>query len=388
MTVPSEIRQLLGSVAIQAHASLACSLDGPIGETHLVVADGQMFVFTRESMFGDFTRVALDAAHPPYLEPGDFNDTLHIALANGTAHELNVSTFERDSVAAVIAGGAERVASEPTPPEKPAPAPAAPAQVPALPDPEHHEGASKDLTHGKQKSFSQPEPEPKPPDPPPAAPAETVVAATGKEAADEQRGVFYGNDVGCAGCLLQLAVFFGAIGALWLLHIQAMAQLGSIFGTVFADDDATYVVTKIAVVICGMWAGFKGAVWIEHLFKARDMTGMVLIGADTAKFIGRRRAFVVSFDLRRPIRYSVEAFSKTPPNDEAGKLQKRQWTVLVRLEQGEESAALRVTQHCFESQLSWCGQRPEIVAREPEHRHAVNAQEQTARRALIRLRKA
>ncbi|MBK8206269.1 MAG: hypothetical protein IPK87_05645 [Planctomycetes bacterium] len=385
MNVPSEIRQLLGSAAIHAHASLACSLDGPIGETHLVVADGQMFVFTRESMFGGFTRVALDAAHPPYLEPGDFNDTLYIALADGTAQELNVSTFERDSVAAAIASGAELATGEPPPPEKPAAA--VPTQVPSLPEPEHHEGTSKDLTHGKRKSFSPPEPTPKPPDPLPSTPAETVVAATGQEAADEQRGVFYGNDVGCAGCLLQLAVFFGAIGALWLLHIQAMAQLGSIFDTVFADDDATYVVTKIAVVICGMWAGFKGAVWLERVFKARDMTGMVMIGGDTAKFIGRRRAFVVSFDLRQPIRYSAEAFTKTPPNDEAGKPQKRHWTVLVRLEQGEESAALRVTQHCFESELSWCGQRPEIVTREPEHRHAVHVQEQTARRALSRMRK-
>lgn len=384
MNVPSEIRQLLGSAAIHAHASLACSLDGPIGETHLVVADGQMFVFTRETMFGGFTRVALDAAHPPYLEPGDFSDTLHIALADGTAHELNVSTFERDSVAAAIAGRAELATSEPPRPE--APAPAAPTQVPAPPEAEHNEGTSKDLTHGKRKSFSQVEPVAKAPSLPPSGTTESVVAPTGREAADEKRGVYYGNDVGYVGCLLQLAGLCGAVVAMWLLHAEAMSQLGNIFDTRFRDDGATYVVTKIVAVICGLWAGFRCAMLLERVFKAHDMTGMVLIGGDTAKFIGRRHVFVVSFDLRQPIRYSVEAFSNTRPDDVAGKPKPRHWTVLVRLDQGETSAALRVNQQCFEEDLSWCGMWPDIVAKAPTHQHAVSMQEQTARRALARMR--
>ena len=77
MDVPSEIRNLLSGREPKAHAALSCSIHGPIGETHFVVADGQLFVFERESLFGEFKPVALDPAHPPRLEKGTFSDTLH-----------------------------------------------------------------------------------------------------------------------------------------------------------------------------------------------------------------------------------------------------------------------------------------------------------------------
>lgn len=112
MGIPPEIRKLLGTREASAHASLSCGLRGPIGETHLVVADGQLFVFERESLIGEYTRVELAAV--PVLEQGDFTDTLHLLAVDGSDAELTVTSFEREAVASVLAAAA-----------KPAPPPAA-----------------------------------------------------------------------------------------------------------------------------------------------------------------------------------------------------------------------------------------------------------------------
>lgn len=76
-------------------ASLACRLDGPIGETPPVVADGQTFVFTRKSLLGSSPPSHL-MAHAPYAGPGDFNAPLHRALDQSAALRVAQHGYESE----------------------------------------------------------------------------------------------------------------------------------------------------------------------------------------------------------------------------------------------------------------------------------------------------
>jgi hypothetical protein len=304
MSAPSDIRKLLGDREPKAYAALSCSIDGPIGETHLVVADGQLFVFTRESLLGEYQQLKLDSAHPPKLERGDFSDTLHLALADGSAHDLNVSSFERDAVNEVLAQeSAPAAAADEKADDNPF---ELPSQIAAekeaeeafqLPSVAAIETQKEPPGGGliELKKFAE-QVEEVPPVNKEWEPNEETIDREGK--ADE-RAVYHSEHPGNLGCWLQFFLFAGAIAALWSLQIAAYESTARLLDWDVDTDSASYVLSKIVAVIAGAWLGVKLAGIISWIAHRNNWGGYLEFKGMDAVFHGPKDAWKKSIDLSK-----------------------------------------------------------------------------------------
>jgi len=283
MGLPSEIERLVGDARVDASASLSCGLDGPIGETHLVLAEGRLILFTRDSLIGTPTRHELDRANPPRVEKGDFSDTLHIELPDGASHALNVSSFERDAVTKLLAACAEPVESRPQKADPPAPA--------VIPEPQHEPLRAPGPPTAESAPSAEPDKRPE------AAPTEE----------DEQAGkavsVYHCSETGCSSCLAQVLLFFGTPVGMWFAHVQAMATVGA------ASDSAMYIITKVLAVIAGFYLGFKLLTLLTNLLQQANWEGRVEVKGQVARIRGPRGKWELVVDGARPFRVSCGIMS-------------------------------------------------------------------------------
>ena len=354
MSVPSEIRKLLAGREPKAYASLSCSFHGPIGETHFVVADGQLFVFERESLIGDFKRVTLDPGFPPKLEKGTFSDTLHVALADGEAYELTVSSFDRDALEQVLlenatAARAESVASvEAMTSEALAEAPAeladAPTAVPESPDSPAQDGLI-DLRKMAQEVDSKPQ---QPPTEPKRALSE-VQQAKDNEPEDDKRedaqvATYYGSDSGCFGCTLLLVVFAAAVIGFWYLHIEAARTIGLIGPTEEDADSFSFIATKIIALIAGAYVGGRAAQLVNKVLNGLGLTGRVMFSQNVIQVFGRLGKWHLMITTPVEFQMTLEAYSEVEAaTDSQGKPAKRAINYYLRIQQHGKSALLKTS---------------------------------------------
>lgn len=403
MAVPSEIRKLIGDRDVKAHASLSCSFQGPIGETHFVVADGQLFVFERESLVGKFRSIELDPAHPPKMVPGTFNDELHVALADGSAHELQVSSFDRDSIKKLLEENAGP-APTPTPPadkpfepsEKQATTPQAEVSVEQMSslsdlealfdtgedfpkveedsDSSSPNDAVKDLQDATAKlqeskdgedtglidlkalefnlqqaennapATVEPIQQPDYASPPAIDEDEAREAAEAAKHAEKQRNknIYFGNDPGCVGCLIQTLLFFGGILAMWYAHEIGMLNAGVVEPDQEYDENLVFVLTKILAVIAGIYLGGKSASLFGKLFQKLNWTGTIAFVKGRAIVMGPRGKWQMVLDPSTPFSFEGGAHSSIQSStDDKGRPTKRSFIVFIRVVQEPTSFTLR-----------------------------------------------
>lgn len=327
MGIPPEIRKLLGTREASAHASLSCGLQGPIGETHLVVADGQLFVFERESLIGEFTEVEIDPAHPPRLESGTFNDVLHLAIADGAAYELQVSSFDRDAIRQLLDEHAAGPRADAQTPEPPA------AETPAVIE----------TVTAPPPTVAPPPAAHAPQEPDPDELKEREEAARDAEKRGTQHA-YYGSDPGCAGCLIQAVIFFGGIVAMWFAHEHAMLNIGVVEPTDTYDESPVFVITKIVAVIAGMYLGGKTASIVGGIFRKLNWTGWVAFVKDRAVAIGQRGKWQIVIDSGQPFQFEGGAHSSlSASTDKDGKPTKRSFSVFVRVNQDGKYFTLKTS---------------------------------------------
>jgi hypothetical protein len=370
MAVPAEIRKQLGDREPSAHASLSCGLTGPIGEVHFIVADGQLFVFERESLVGEFRAVDLDAAHPPRLEAGSFNDVLHMALADGSAHELQVSSFDRDAITALLDRTGARSVSEGPPPAE------APDESAAEPEP---------------MLIEMPRPEPEPLETPAAEPApetgpaadsdeEAAELAADKEAQKHEGREFHGSDPGCTGCLIQFVLFAAGVVALWFAHEQAMLNTGVVAPEDEYDESFLFVITKIAAVVAGMYLGGKLAGLAGRVFRRLQWTGRALVERGSCVVEGPRAKWTLTVDLSRE--FTLEGATHTSGKGEG----KHSHGVWVRLQQDGRHADFKTTYMRARTQPRFEGVPLARLEKDREAPQTLSIQELTLRRLVRRLK--
>ncbi len=329
MSLPSELAALLQGATVRAHASVSASMTGPIGETHLVAVANGLRVFSRESLVGQFEEFTLDPDHEPRLEQGDFADTLLLALADGSAHELNVSSFEREAV--------RRVLHPPPPAPEPEKLPA-PAEEPAP------------IVSRAQEPGPDAEPAPKP----------VTRYDRSSEAGAE---IIFGSNVGTTGCLVQVALLAGGVAALWFLHNLAIEQLGTMLGTQYTDEDFVFILTKIAAVIGGVYAGGRMSKVFGRFVRRLNWAGIIIFKGTRLAVMGQRGTFTRSFDTRLPIQVAVVAH--TSMQQEQQSPAKRAYNLFATLEQDGNSVLLKATQFATEPQLDVEGLTIQTVTEKP-----------------------
>lgn len=384
MLIPPEIERLLQGAAPQAHAALGCGLAGPIGETHLVVANGQLIVFTRDSLFAEFARVAADPSGGLRLEAGTFSHTLHLKLADGVAHELNVSSFEHDNVKRVLEVLAAHASSPAPPPPMPAPTPQAPPPAP-MPSPRHAEPAPEpppQPAQPKQATKPSESGRAKPTAPPPSQWAPKDISRRAHTL--QQRGIYYGSNSGCGGCLLMMLLFFGPIAALWIAHIYAMETLGGLFNTRFSEDDISYFFTKAAAVVAGIYVGYRFFAWFDAWYEDAWYRGGVHFDKSILRVIGERRSYEVAFDLQKPIVMAMQAV-KPAESKTSGDTSRQPVVVIVYLRQGAASAALRTSLNVPADDIRLDDRKPEWIDKEPENVRKLLVAEENFNRVMERL---
>ncbi|MBZ0134899.1 MAG: hypothetical protein K8I27_00835 [Planctomycetes bacterium] len=383
MAVPSEIRKLIGDRRVKAHASLSCSFQGPIGETHFIVADGQLFVFERESLIGDFRPVALDPSHPPSIEKGTFDDTLHVTFADGVAHQLRVSSFDRDALEHVLLEHAS------APPVETIRESTIPADNPPVATQETLDQAPAEALHLKPappRSRVTPRSQPPAPDSDTEAEAKADAEAEKAGRGKKDKGVYHGSDPGCAGCLIQAALFFGGILALWFLHEQAMLNTGVVQPEDTYDDSAVFVITKIVAVIAGIYLGGKSASLFGALAAKLNWTGHVAFVQGRVIVTGQRGKWQVSIDRSRPFELEGGAFSSIEAStDDKGRPNKRTFQVYVRLAQDGQDGLLRTSYSRAAPPESIAGVQLQLLKGEWEHQRILTMNEKTFRNIVKRV---
>jgi hypothetical protein len=321
MTLPEELQPLLPETPA-ATARISSGLDGPVGETWLVATASGLRAFTRESMFKDFTELDLDPAHPPRLEGGTFADTLFLAVAGGTVHEVSVSSFERQDVQQVLESGPQPSESAPEVLQLAAPEPAI-------------------APEGEQP---YPTPEPEDEQPPPvieAAEPEPVFENRGTFSTEDERRIqellkrdeYYGMTFSAGGCVAMLLGIAVPIVALWILNeTLTLDIIANNWGAEAATETWLYVGRVVAVVF-GLIIGVRLVRTIVRSMQKAGKLGSVTFSRDALRVVGVRGEWRETIDLTKP--FDMQ-FVYQPHGPEA-----RMPTPAIVLEQGDAKVALR-----------------------------------------------
>jgi hypothetical protein len=372
MSVPSEIRKLLDAEP-QAHAALSCSLQGPIGETHLVVANRQLFLFTRESLVGEFTRLALDPVRAPVLEAGDFADTLHVQLADGASFELNVSSFERDAVTQTLAAVGDTIpAAAPLPTAEP-PAASIPPEAPA--------------PHEAPGVTPEPQPETTPaPLQTHAAPAQDPVPDGPEDPqADNEPATYEGSTLRLIPCLGMMLFFFGPMVGMWFAHDAALQALTQMSPGKREAGTFLYVITKFLAMVAGIYAGVKLLMLFNKFGTARNWDGQVIFDRHGVKLVGPSSKWEVTIDQSRQFELSCECHAEKPTGGQQAT--RRQHIYYLHIRQQGDAATLRTSLYAAAPEPAIAGVRVTPIEREQETPNTLAMDEKGFRRVAARLRK-
>jgi len=345
--IPQEIRALLPA-PITAHAALSCSPGSVVGETHFVVAGGRLLVFSRESLVGGYAPVLLDPAAAPALDNGDFSSTLHLQLVDATPVELNVSSFERPAmqallaelaaIAPILAGPSPGNAPElrnraDSPTETPtvlSPTEAAAAPVPATAlnaDPAGGLLAAAAILDTPRLQL-------------PAIPAGTNAPGPKEPRDNRGPGEFAGDPPFFTGCLPALLLLAGTGWGLWTLEERARDSLWGFTGWALWQGTFLMVLGKIAACIGALALTYWFAVWLQDWNFRRNLTGRVTIRSRQVHFLAPKGLWKSDFDLRK---CSVEfQCTQKPAANSNVKPEDLEFVVLVRFTQGDAQASLWV----------------------------------------------
>lgn len=100
MILPDEIAgqlpEELRPAAITAYLKIPQGLKGGLGETHLIVQEGKLFVLSRNSFTAPLTLEALDPNALPHIEKEGFRSALCLKTADGQEHRLPILLQERE----------------------------------------------------------------------------------------------------------------------------------------------------------------------------------------------------------------------------------------------------------------------------------------------------
>lgn len=372
MTLPSEIRKLL-EVEPRAHAALGCGLHGPIGETHLVLAGGRVLVFTRESLVGSFARVELAAL--PKLERGDFADTLHLQLADGTDAELNVSSFERDAVVALLTAAVETPAAPvPPPPSRRQVTPAEPQHnegLPPKPAARETEGKAKFPTQSATEAQPETEPEKEKPD-----------KQAGKEVA-----VYHGSDPGCIGCVAYLVVFGGAVVGFWFLHTEAARTVGMIGPSETEQDSFSFIATKVVALIAGAYLGGRLIQLVNSLLRAFGLVGKVMFSQSVIQVFGPSGKWHVMYSTPLPLEVTLRCHKSGGDSEQNGKPVKQLYNYYLGLSQNGQSVLLKTSHYTVTPLREIAGIPVTPVAEEPKNERQFGMEYQTFKHVARRIAK-
>jgi hypothetical protein len=367
MSVPSEIRKLLDAEP-QAHAALSCSLQGPIGETHLVVANRQLFLFTRESLVGEFTRLALDPLRKPVLEAGDFADTLHVQLADGASFDLNVSSFERDAVAQTLAA-----IGDPIPTAAALPPAGPPADSPPPPE--------------AQVVTLEAQPEATPaPLPTQAAPVQGPTPGEPEDPqADKEPATYEGSTLRLMPCLGMVLFFFGPMVGMWFAHDAALDALTELSPGKREAGAFLYAITKGLAMVAGTYAGVKLLMLFNKFGTARNWDGQVIFDRHGVKVIGPSNKWEVTIDRSRRFELSCECHAEKPAGGQQST--RRQHIYYLHIRQQGDVATLRTSLYAAAPEPAIAGVRVTPIEREQETPSTLAMDEKGFRRVAARLRK-
>lgn len=376
MALPSEIRKLLQAEP-RAYAALGCSLHGPIGETHLVLAGGRVLAFTRESLIGEFTRVEFAAV--PVLEKGDFADTLHLQLADGSDTELNVSSFERDAVVALLAATAESPPASPEPPRIEAPPPG-PASIEApKPEPTPHKVVGKPAFPLPPSNRAEPQAE--------------IEEEPEQEKPDKQAGkqvaVYYSSDPGLFGCFLQLGVFAGTVWAFWHLHIEAAKTLGLAAPSSGGREGFTFIGTTVLALVAGAYLGVRLVQLLNVVLRRFGLMGKVMFSQNVIQVFGPSGKWHVMLSTPLPLEVTLRCHKAAPDAEQNGKPVKHIHNYYLGLSQNGQSVQLKTSQHAVNPRREIAGIPVTPVAEEPKSEHQFGMEYQTFKhvaRRIARLR--
>ncbi|MHC4841626.1 MAG: hypothetical protein ACYTDT_11855 [Planctomycetota bacterium] len=365
MDAPQEIRKLFEGVDITAYARLSSGLTSAIGETHLLVVLGKLHVFARDSIMGEFDQPELDSSVVPALTAGTFNDVLGLTLADGTAAELNVSSFDHDTVVKLldclgapsddsgppptdseVQSAEAPPVEEPGPPEEPLridahqPEAEAPPLIPESPFENTKDDSGLIDLSKLNMELSQPAESPS------EVRTETAVQskpesndADEKDVKPDKDGVisYKSSDPGCFGCLLQLVLFFGSISAFWMLHPVALQNLWAKAGWgTPADSGFFWGFTKLLAVIAGGYLGGRLSGLVTRFAEFRMLGGAVIFKGRSMIVFGPKGRTTHNFDLSRPITWACNWHSGDDADDE-----NRSLNVLIRITQGAKIAVLK-----------------------------------------------
>lgn len=273
MAVPHDLRALLRNPSATA-AVVARGLESPMGETVLVRDGAALRVFHRDSFVNPWAELAIDASRPPTLDWQDFSGELHIAAADGADFTLQVGSFEREALAAVLAPVADAA---------PAPADQLPAAQPEPATPPPSEPVMDVLAR-----------EAAPPvgltvavavavevAPPPSARSAAVrtdaqPAFRGRTFQPQQRAdgstvpvSFHG--VNPLGLTCPFVLIWGAACFVGLWHLEEIARgaLAQQLGWWWLGRDFVDVIAKIVALICGQYAWVKGIILFDKMLDSR-----------------------------------------------------------------------------------------------------------------------
>jgi hypothetical protein len=341
MTLPEELQPLIHEPPLAA-ARVSSGLDGPVGEIWLVATGDGLRAFTRESMFRDFTELELDPEHPPNLEEGTFADTLFLAVAGGTGHEVSVSSFERKDVRGVLTAA-------------PAPVEHTPETPPAPPEPEHPPVL--DFTPEGEQPFPTPEPEPMPSPVYAGDERKPTFENSGQSNAEDERRIqqllmrddYYGMTFSAGGCIAMLAGLAVPIVLLWMLNeTLTLDTIARHWGADAASETWLYVGRAVAVVL-GLIIGVRVVRVVVRTMQKAGKLGSVVFNRHTLQVSGIRGQWRETFELNKPFSLT---FVFQPQNKEAQML-----TPAMVLEQGGATVTLRTFGDAFvqvgDTRVTW-----------------------------------
>ncbi len=265
MSVPHDLRALLRNPNATA-AVVARGLESPMGETVLVRDGGALRVFHRDSFVNPWAELAIDASHPPTMEWQDFSGELHIAAADGNDFTLQVGSFEREAVAAVLAQSGDA----------PAEPPATQAESAYEPEPPPVQEVADVLARERPPSA----------EPSAARPADSVRRAAHDggqpsfrprefhqmQRADGTTVPVHFHGVNPIGFTCPFVLLWGAACFVGLWHLEGMARVALIdlFEWWWLLRDFVHVIAKGLAIVGGLYLWIKGIIVFD---KALDRMG-------------------------------------------------------------------------------------------------------------------